>query len=241
MMSFEPQVPVITIDGPSGTGKGTISHLLAEKLGWHFLDSGSLYRVLAYAAVQKGIGLNEVESLVSLSHELKLRFEIKQHQTHIYLNDEDISRDLRQESCGQNASKIAAIPEIRTALLEKQRAFATPPGLVTDGRDMGTVVFPKALLKIFLYASTEERATRRFLQLKDSGNDVSLAQVIDQLVKRDERDEQRAHSPLRPADDAVMIDTTSLTIEQVFDNVLQLTNERLKIVQLIGCVERGEG
>lgn len=230
-MSYEIQVPVITIDGPSGTGKGTISHLLAEKLGWHFLDSGSLYRVLAYAAVCRGIELDDVDKLVILSHELQLRFEINHHQTIIYLDDKDISVDIRQELCGQNASKIAVIPEIRAALLEKQRAFATSPGLVTDGRDMGTVVFPKAFLKIYLYASTEERASRRFLQLKDSGIDVSLAQVIDQLVKRDARDEQRLHSPLRPADDAVQIDTTSLTIEQVFNNVLQLAYERLKIAQ----------
>lgn len=230
-MSFEIQVPVITIDGPSGTGKGTISHLLAEKLGWHFLDSGSLYRVLAYAAVHRGIDLEDVDKLVSLSHQLRLKFEVGHHQSMIFLDDQDISHDIRQEACGQNASKIAVIPEIRAALLEKQRAFATSPGLVTDGRDMGTVVFPNAFLKIYLYASTEERATRRFLQLKDSGNDVSLAQVIDQLVKRDARDEQRAHSPLKPAEDAVQIDTTSLTIEQVFNNVLQLAHERLKITQ----------
>lgn len=231
-MSFEKNIPVITIDGPSGTGKGTICHLLAEKFGWHFLDSGSLYRVLAYAAIKQGIDLGDVNKLVSLSHQLPLRFDVRNdNQSLVYLNDKDISHEIRQETCGQNASKIAVIPEIRKALLEKQRAFAMPPGLVTDGRDMGTVVFPKAILKIYLDASTEERATRRFLQLKDSGNDVSLAQVIDELVKRDARDAQRLHSPLKPAEDAVHIDTTGLNVVQVFNNVLQLAHERLTKLQ----------
>jgi len=232
MMLIENHVPVITIDGPSGTGKGTICHLLAEKLGWHFLDSGALYRVLAYAAINRGIDLGDVNKLVFLSHQLQLRFDVgNTNQSLVYLDDQEISGEIRQEICGQNASKIAVMPKVREALLERQRAFATFPGLVTDGRDMGTVVFTKAILKIYLYASTEERAARRFLQLKDSGNDVSLAQVIDELVQRDARDAQRLHSPLKPAEDAVQIDTTGLTVVQVFNNVLQLAHERLTKIQ----------
>jgi cytidylate kinase len=226
-MSDEKDVPVITIDGPSGTGKGTICHRLAQHLGWHFLDSGVLYRVLAHAAIKQSIHFTDVDKLLTLAFALNLRFEVDAGQNIIvYLDKQDISSEIRTEQCGQNASIIAAIPEIREALLARQRDFAVAPGLVTDGRDMGTVVFPKALLKIYLYASTEERAARRFLQLKKSGNDASLAQVVDELVKRDARDTARAHSPLKPAEDAVHIDTTGLTVAQVFDKVLQLYVER---------------
>ena len=227
-MNNEKQVPVITIDGPSGTGKGTICHMLAEQLGWNFLDSGALYRVLAFAATQRNIDLNAVERLVPLAHSLDLRFEVDaKKQCMVLLDEQDITHGIRTEQCGQSASKIAAFPGVREALLARQRAFAKSPGLVTDGRDMGTVVFPDAILKVYLYASTEERAARRYLQLKESGNDASLAQVVDELVKRDARDMARSHSPLRPAEDAVSIDTTGLTIVQVFNNVLQLANERL--------------
>lgn len=222
------KVPVITIDGPSGTGKGTLCHMLAAHLGWHFLDSGALYRVLAFAAVKQGIDFSDVKKLVLAAHALNLRFEIDNDQNSmVILDEQNISGDIRTEQCGQNASKIAVIPEIREALLARQRAFAVPPGLVTDGRDMGTVVFPHATLKIFLYASTEERAARRFLQLKESGNDASLAQVVDELVKRDARDTERACSPLRPAEDAAHVDTTGLTIVQVFDNVVHLVDKCL--------------
>ncbi len=228
MMHDVDNVPVITIDGPSGTGKGTLCHMLAEHLGWHFLDSGALYRVLAFAAVKKGVDFIEVKKLVTLAHALDLRFETDAAQNSIvFLDEQDISRDIRTEQSGQNASKIGAIPEVREALLARQRAFAVLPGLVTDGRDMGTVVFPNASLKIYLYASTEERAARRFLQLKESGNNASLAQVVDELVKRDARDTERACSPLKPAQDAVQVDTTGLTIVQVFNNVLQLVDKHL--------------
>ena len=227
-MSYKINVPVITIDGPSGTGKGTICHMLAEHLGWHFLDSGALYRVLAYAAVQHSIGLSDVDKLVSLALALNLRFEMDSaQQSLVMLDEQNITHAIRTEECGQKASTIAVIPEVRMALLARQRAFAIAPGLVTDGRDMGTVVFPNAILKIYLYASTEERASRRFLQLKQNGNDASLAQVVDELVKRDARDTERAHSPLKPAEDAEQIDTTGLTVVQVFNNVLQLVNTRL--------------
>ncbi len=218
-MNNKQNVPVITLDGPSGTGKGTICHMLAEHLGWHFLDSGAIYRVLAYAARKRGIEAGETEKLTALAHALDLRFVVGGV---VLLDDEDISDAIRTERCGQEASQIAVIPEVRAALLARQRAFATSPGLVTDGRDMGTVVFPDATLKIFLYASAEERARRRYLQLINSGHDAHLEQVIEELAKRDERDTARAAAPLKPADDAVQIDTTGLTIVQVFEKVLQL-------------------
>ncbi|WP_133129655.1 (d)CMP kinase [Legionella yabuuchiae] len=225
----EQHVPVITIDGPSGTGKGTISLKLAHYLNWNYLDSGALYRVLAFAAEKNDIAFDDVPALVKLALELDLHFEINgDFQTKTYLDDRDISKIIRSESCGQNASKLASIQEVREALLERQRDFAKPPGLVTDGRDMGTVVFPNADLKLYLYASAEERAFRRYKQLKEKENDVSLAQVVEELQKRDERDKNRSHSPLKPADDAVLIDTTRLNIAQVFDNVLHLTIQRFK-------------
>lgn len=160
------KVPVITLDGPSGTGKGTLCHMLAEHLGWHFLDSGALYRVLAYAARKHGVPLTDVVSLAILALGLQLRFVLGGL---VLLDDEDVSDAIRTETCGQEASIIAAFPEVREALLARQRAFAILPGLVTDGRDMGTVVFPEANLKIYLYASAQERAMRRFLQLKEKG------------------------------------------------------------------------
>ncbi|MBA2656169.1 MAG: (d)CMP kinase [Tatlockia sp.] len=227
-MKSESTAPVITIDGPSGTGKGTICHMLADHLDWHVLDSGSLYRVLAYAVKLKGIDFNDIPLIIQLAHSLKLRFETDPHQQNkVLLEGKNVFEELRTEDCGQDASKIAVIPAIREALLERQRAFATNPGLVTDGRDMGTVVFPEAILKIYLYASAEERASRRYFQLKQKGIDASLADVVNELAKRDARDTSRSHSPLKPAEDAVLIDTTGLTVVQVFDNVLELTNKQL--------------
>jgi len=227
MMNNKISIPVITLDGPSGTGKGTLCHMLAEHLGWHFLDSGAIYRVLAHAARKQGVDFGDVDKLVALAHSLNLRFVVGGL---VLLDEDDISDVIRTERCGQEASQIATIPEIRAALLARQRAFATMPGLVTDGRDMGTVVFPDAILKVYLYASAEERARRRYLQLKDSVEDVSLAKVVDELAKRDERDTARAHSPLKPAQDAVQIDTTGLTIVQVLSKVLQLVG-RLDILR----------
>ena len=192
-MKFEDHIPVITVDGPSGTGKGTICLLLAQKLKWHFLDSGSIYRVLAYAVTQQHVDETDTTSLVQLAKDLPLRFVQNQDRQLIYLNDQEIGREIRQEWCGQYASKIAALPEVRGALLQRQRAFAMWPGLVTDGRDMGTIVFPQATLKFFLDATTEARAQRRYLQLKKTENNVSLAEVIDELVKRDARDIARTH------------------------------------------------
>lgn len=222
------EIPVITLDGPSGTGKGTICHLLAKHLKWNMLDSGAIYRVLAYAARQKNIPVSDIKLLTELALSLNLRFESsKDNETQVILDEQVISPSIRTEQCGQDASQIAAIPEIRAALLQRQRDFAQWPGLVTDGRDMGTVVFPNAILKIFLYANEEERANRRYLQLKEKGINVSLAQVVEELAKRDTRDTDRTHAPLKPAADAELIDTTGLTIVQVFNNVLLLTDKHL--------------
>ena len=227
-MKSDKDVPVITLDGPSGTGKGTICHMLANHLDWHVLDSGCLYRVLAYAARKKNIDFGQAAILAELAHSLNLRFETDPHQTsRVLLDGENIFKEIRTEQCGQDASIIAVIPEVREALLARQRAFAVAPGLVTDGRDMGTVVFPDALLKIYLYASEQERASRRYFQLKEKGINASLADVVNELAKRDARDTARLHAPLKPAEDAIHIDTTGLTVVQVFKSVLKLVDERL--------------
>lgn len=220
-------IPIITIDGPSGTGKGTISQKLAHYLGWHYLDSGALYRVLACTALSRGLNLTEPDALVQLAHQLHLQFKVDDElNTQVFADGQDITAVIRTESCGQNASKIAAIPEVRAALLARQRSFSESPGLVTDGRDMGSVVFPNATLKLFLVASPEERANRRLLQLKNTRNGVTLAHVIDQLTERDARDRDRACSPLKPADDAIQVDTTGLFIDQVFAKVLFLVKRK---------------
>ncbi len=222
------QIPIITLDGPSGTGKGTLCYKLAAHLGWHVLDSGAIYRVLAYAAKLNKLSLEDVPALVTLAESLNLRFETAPWQTNqVLLDNKNVFEEIRTEQCGQDASKLAVLVDVRAALLQRQRDFAQLPGLVTDGRDMGTVVFPDACLKIYLFASEKERATRRYFQLKEKGIDVSLAKVVDELAKRDARDTQRSQSPLKPAVDAALIDTTGLTIAQVFENVLILINEHL--------------
>ena len=217
-------VPVITIDGPSGTGKGTLCYMLARHLGWHVLDSGAIYRVLAHAANKAAIDFTDAKALADFAKNLKVRFVLNNHDLclKIDLDAEEITDKIRTEQCGQNASKIATYPEVRQALLARQRTFAQLPGLVTDGRDMGTVVFPEASLKLFLSASPEIRAKRRYFQLKEKQINVSLAEVIDELAVRDKRDTERRHAPLKPAKDAVFIDTTGLDVVQVFNNVLKL-------------------
>ena len=215
-MIDEHDVPVITIDGPSGTGKGTVCHRVAQHLGWHSLDSGSIYRVLALAAQREQLTLDNLDLLCELAIHLPLSFD----DNDIMLNDERVNALIRTEQCGHSASQMAAIPEIRHALLIRQRAFATVPGLVTDGRDMGTVVFPGAMLKIYLSASAEIRAERRYLQLKNSGKSDTLAHIAQALAIRDARDMAREHAPLKPADDAVVIDTTVLLVQDVVDKVL---------------------
>ncbi|TCD24238.1 (d)CMP kinase [Pseudomonas sp. IC_126] len=221
------QVPVITIDGPSGSGKGTVAALLAAKLGWNFLDSGALYRLLAFAARNHGVDLTNEEALKLLAAHLDVQFGAGGgHGMQIILEGEDVTSAIRNEQVGAGASQVAALPVVRDALLQRQKAFREPPGLVADGRDMGTVVFPDAPLKIFLTASAEERARRRFLQLKAKGDDVNLASLLDEIRVRDERDTQREVAPLKPADDAVQLDSTDLSVEQVLGQILSEVAKR---------------
>lgn len=216
------KAPVITIDGPSGSGKGTIAGLLASQLGWCLLDSGALYRLLAFAASNHGVDLTNEEALKLLAAHLDVQFvagENGQGQR-IILEGDEVTQAIRNEQVGSGASQVASLPAVRDALLQRQRAFQEAPGLVADGRDMGTVVFPDAPLKIFLTASAEERARRRYLQLKAKGDDVSLASLLDEIRVRDERDTQRAVAPLKPAHDAIQLDSTELSIEQVLQRIL---------------------
>ena len=213
------QAPVITIDGPSGTGKGTIAQKLANSLGWHFLDSGALYRIVAIGAEISGILQNNIKDLVGLSKVMDVTFS-EQFEGSISLNGEEVSGKVRLEETAEKASLVAVIPEVRKALLNRQLNFRQLPGLVADGRDMGTVVFPDAGLKFYLTASPEERAQRRYKQLINKGVSVNLRALLQDIASRDERDANRKVSPLKPADDAVVIDTTSLTIEQVLNKVL---------------------
>jgi len=219
--------PVITIDGPSASGKGTISALVARALGWKMLDSGALYRLVAYAALKEKVALDDISSLERITRELDVRFLITERQeTEIYLGDEKVTQAIRTETCGNAASTVAAIPAVRTALLQRQRDFQHPPGLVADGRDMGTVVFPSADLKIFLTASAEERAKRRYNQLMEKGASVTLRDLFDEIAERDKRDSQRSTAPWKPAADAIDIDTTRMTIPQVVDHILDLYRNR---------------
>ena len=215
-------IPVITIDGPGGSGKGTISYLLAKELGWHLLDSGALYRVLALAAEWHAVQMTDEVALEVLAAHLDVQFLAVTDTPvcRVILEGEDVSEDIREEDCGNNASIVAAFAKVRAALLERQRAFRETPGLVADGRDMGTVVFTDAAVKVFLTASARERAERRHNQLKEKGFDVSLRDLFEDIQKRDERDANRSVSPLRPAPDSLVLDSTNLGIEEVFERVM---------------------
>jgi cytidylate kinase len=217
-------VPVLTIDGPGGSGKGTISTRIAARLGWHFLDSGALYRLLGLAAAKAGVSTSDEVGLLALAVAMQIRFDLEGGK--VWLDDVEVSDQLRDEVAGRAASEVAVIPAIRQALLARQHQFRQWPGLVADGRDMGTVVFPDAGLKVFLTASAEERAKRRYKQLIDKGIDVNLSALFRDIQARDERDSTRSVSPLRPAEDAVTVDTTSLGIDQVVQHVLALFEER---------------
>jgi cytidylate kinase len=205
--------PVVAIDGPSGVGKGTLAQWLCCKTGFHLLDSGAIYRALAYGVSKDGIDIADVDSLVKLAESLPVEFKA----TSIIYAGEDVTSTIRTEEVAAVASKVAAIPEVRQSLLKRQKDFAQAPGLIADGRDMGTVVFPNANVKLFLTASAEERAKRRVNQLKNQGVSANIAQITQDIMERDERDRTRSSSPLIPADDALIIDTTSLTIQEVCD------------------------
>jgi cytidylate kinase len=217
--SIDNKVPVITIDGPSGSGKGTISRLLARELGYHFLDSGALYRLLAHAAQRHGIALDDEAALVRLGADMEICFPADGGEDDVLLNGENVGKAIRTEAAGAGASRVAALPEVRRALLQCQQDFRRAPGLVADGRDMGTVVFPDAGCKIFLTASSEERARRRCNQLKKKNIDSDYQAILKDIQARDERDSKRTVAPLRPAEDAVVIDTSDLDIASTLDRV----------------------
>lgn len=221
-------LPVICIDGPSGSGKGTLCQMLALKLGWHLLDSGALYRLVGMAADKHQVDFADEQAVAALAADLDVAFLPGQagEPSRVMLEGVDVSGELRTETTGLLASKVAVLPAVRQALLQRQRDFVQAPGLVADGRDMGTVVFPDSPLKVFLTASAEERARRRYKQLKDKGDSVNLATLLKEIQDRDRRDSEREHSPLKPADDAVLIDSSSLGIEQVFERVLTEVSAR---------------
>lgn len=221
-------VPVIAIDGPSGSGKGTISRAVAETLSWHLLDSGALYRLVALAARRAGVGLDQAVELERLATRADIRFGSGPGgEERVWLNGDEVTRDIRTETAGGDASRVAAIPAVRAALLARQRAFAVPPGLVADGRDMGTVVFPGAPVKIFLTASLDERALRRHNQLKEKGVTATLAALSLEIAERDRRDISRSASPLVASADAVVLDTTGMPVKAVVDRVLEIARARL--------------
>jgi len=217
-------VPVLTIDGPSGSGKGTISARVATALGWHLLDSGALYRAIGYAAGIAGLDLSDAEAVTRCAETTKITFRDPKDggETRVFVNSHDATSEIRTETCGAAASAIAAIPSVRAALFDKQRSFRRSPGLVADGRDMGTVIFPDAAHKVFLTASADERAKRRYKQLKEKGLSVTLSSLLREIEARDVRDAGRAVAPLRPADDAILIDSTGMQIDDVVAKVLLL-------------------
>lgn len=223
-------IPVITIDGPSGSGKSTVAQRLAKSLGWHYLDSGALYRVLGYFAKEKGISFDDAAELAALAKTEEVSFEVQAHQpAKVIVKGLDVTEHVRSEACGEIASKVSRFQAVREALIDLQHRFRKAPGLVTDGRDMGTVVFPDALVRFFLTATPEERAKRRFAQLQEMGLDVKLAALVKDLRERDRRDTERAVSPLKPSEGAVMLDTSAIDIEAVFTKILATVKQKLSI------------
>jgi cytidylate kinase len=220
------RVPVIAVDGPGGSGKGTVCKRIADVLHYHILDSGAIYRVLAYAALQSGTDLADAALLEKLALSLDLRFVPSDDSVLTVLAGKDISSQIRTEETGAAASKVAAVPAVRKALLARQRMFRTAPGLVADGRDMGTVVFPDAEIKIFLDASCEERAKRRVKQLEAKGKPADYERILAEIAERDHRDRTRAVAPLRPADDALVIDSTGMSIDDEVGKILALAKEK---------------
>ena len=215
------EIHVLTIDGPGGAGKGTVCQLVAKQLGWHLLDSGALYRLTALAASKHGVALDNEDSVAVLAKHLDVQF-IPQDEglVHTILEGEDVSTDIRTEQVGSMASKVASLPAVRQALLERQRDFAQAPGVVADGRDMGTVVFPDAPVKIYLTASAEERAKRRFLQMQEKGVDSDIEEILRDIQERDDRDMNREIAPLKPAVDSLVVESTNMSIDQVLDVVM---------------------
>ncbi|PIJ51319.1 cytidylate kinase [Erwinia sp. OLTSP20] len=222
-------VPVITIDGPGGAGKGTLCKAMAAALSWRLLDSGAIYRVLALAALHHHIDITSEEALVPVAAHLDVRFDVNQGETRVVLEGEDVTTEIRSQEVSNTASKVAVFPRVREALLRRQRAFRDAPGLIADGRDMGTVVFPDAPVKIFLDASAEERARRRMLQLQQKGFSVNFERLLAEITERDDRDRNRAVAPLVPATDALVLDSTSMTIEQVIEKALNYAREKLAL------------
>ncbi len=222
-------VPVIAIDGPGGAGKGTVARLVAAELGFYLLDSGALYRLVALAAINRGIDWTETAALAELARQLDVRFDFAAADGGILMENKDVSARIREEDCSRGASIVAAVGEVRDALIQRQRDFQAAPGLVADGRDMGSVVFPDSRLKIFLTASVEERARRRYKQLKDKGMDASLRDLSRDLAERDKRDSERTIAPLKPGPDSRVLDTTGLSISEVVQTVLDWTAEAYPI------------
>ena len=218
--------PVICIDGPSGAGKGTLSKRLATDLGWHLLDSGALYRVVGFAGRLAAVSLEDSDAVARIARSLDVDFRPTDGGVSVWLSGEDVTAHLRTEEGGRDASTVAALPAVREALLLRQQELARPPGLIADGRDMGTVVFPRAPLKIFLTASAEARAERRFHQLQGMGESVSLARLLTDIQQRDARDQSRTVSPLVPAEDAIIIDSTALSADEVLQAARDLAAAR---------------